>query len=405
MKFIHVADSHLGNPLNGITIKEDDPKSTFLFNSLFKTFINIIDLAISNDVDFILFAGDLYNTTNRSIYVEDFLGKQFFRLKEKNIKVYIIHGNHDFSNDGIPHLPWGDNVVEFNNNGRADILETKNQEKVAVVGISYADRHIEKSLLDKYQTRRDDVDYQIGLYHGEVDSNQSNYAPVKLEDIKILGYDYFALGHIHIAQVLSENPYVAYSGSIQGLNKKEVGPHGVIYVQSNQDKTLNVEFIHTNEIEWKNLDIELDTNQELDLIMQTIKQKLDDSIFSVYSLNIKDINNEFNDALAVRINFGTFKDELNLFLEDKDVFVANTDIAENIDQEDDKLPDIDQAIWEQTAKEVFDGDIFLKELITRFKEPEERFIVDYFNNSDILHDIYKKTQSLINNSKGDQDED
>lgn len=50
------------------------------------------------------------------------------------------------------------------------------------------------------------------------------YAPCSLEDLRSKHYDYWALGHVHEHEVVSEDPYVVFPGNTQGRTIREAGP-------------------------------------------------------------------------------------------------------------------------------------------------------------------------------------
>ncbi|MEZ6149369.1 MAG: hypothetical protein R3C09_04535 [Pirellulaceae bacterium] len=56
------------------------------------------------------------------------------------------------------------------------------------------------------------------------------------------GYDYWALGHIHKREVLCQEPFVAFSGNIQGRHIRESGPKGCYVVTVHDDRRLEPDF-------------------------------------------------------------------------------------------------------------------------------------------------------------------
>ena len=60
VKFIHAADIHLDSPLRGLEAHEDAPVEE-IRGATRRAFDNLIDLAIEEEVDFVLIAGDLYD--------------------------------------------------------------------------------------------------------------------------------------------------------------------------------------------------------------------------------------------------------------------------------------------------------------------------------------------------------
>ena len=89
MKFAHLADCHIGS--------WRDPR---LNNISTEAFIKAIDLSIENNVNFIIIAGDLFNTSLPGIDKLKDVTIKLKELKDKNIPVYLIAGSHDFSPSG-----------------------------------------------------------------------------------------------------------------------------------------------------------------------------------------------------------------------------------------------------------------------------------------------------------------
>ena len=111
VKFIHCSDLHLDSPFKSKShispkIFEDVQKSAY------ESFKNIVDIALQQDVDFVIIAGDLFDSENRTLRAEIFLKQQFERLQNEQIFVYVCHGNHDPLSSKISSN-WPDNVSVF----------------------------------------------------------------------------------------------------------------------------------------------------------------------------------------------------------------------------------------------------------------------------------------------------
>ena len=89
MKFAHLADVHIGS--------WRDPKLKELSTL---AFIESINISIKENVDFILIAGDLFNTALPSIDQIKIVIRKLKEVKENDISVYFIAGSHDFSPSG-----------------------------------------------------------------------------------------------------------------------------------------------------------------------------------------------------------------------------------------------------------------------------------------------------------------
>jgi exonuclease SbcD len=97
--FIHVADTHLGYEQYGVRER---------FNDFTRSFWNVVDEALERNVDFMVIAGDLFN--KRAIDAQTLIHaiEGLRKLKEHNIPVIAIEGNHDRSyyREGISWLQF-----------------------------------------------------------------------------------------------------------------------------------------------------------------------------------------------------------------------------------------------------------------------------------------------------------
>ncbi|MDZ7834285.1 MAG: hypothetical protein U5K84_02015 [Alkalibacterium sp.] len=79
VKYIHAADLHLDSPFKGL---KNIPENLFdkIKASTFESLKNIVDTAVSHNVDFVLLAGDIYDVEDRSIRAQVYLKKSSDRL-------------------------------------------------------------------------------------------------------------------------------------------------------------------------------------------------------------------------------------------------------------------------------------------------------------------------------------
>ncbi|MBP3040455.1 DNA repair exonuclease [Bacillaceae bacterium Marseille-Q3522] len=246
--FIHGADLHLDSPMAGLTHL---PPSVFkrVRESTFTALTNLTNLAIEKKVDFVLLAGDLYDEENRSVRAQFRLKQEMERLAKHQIAVYLIHGNHDHLQGTWAHLDMPENVQIF-----AEEVEKKLFQKNGVItniyGFSYKERHIFARKIDDYN-RKGEADFHIGLLHGYLEGagDHGKYAPFRVSDLMEKHFDYWALGHIHKREILSERPPIVYSGNTQGRSLKETGRKGCYYVRLNE-AGCELTFSETADIIW-----------------------------------------------------------------------------------------------------------------------------------------------------------
>ena len=270
--FIHTADLHLDSPFIGI-YEINQELSERLVNATFEAYDTIIDLCIEKEVDFLLIAGDVYDSANKSLYAQLRFIKGLAKLSDAGIQTIIAHGNHDPLNGWSATLNWPENVHIMSGNDIDSIqLENDGTHIVTIVGTSYLEQHIWTNLAQKFPKREDDSIFTIGLLHCMVGSSTEHdpYAACTMQDLKDLDYDYWALGHIHVPSVINEtNPVVVYSGNPQGRHINEAGPRGCYHVTVDTKNEISMEFIETDTIRWYVEDISIEgIESEEDLILQ-----------------------------------------------------------------------------------------------------------------------------------------
>lgn len=219
MKFIHCSDTHLGRSNFGLNERKQD---------FFKAFENIIKKAIDEKVDFVVHAGDLFDTGRPDVETMINCVKQLMKLKENGIPFYTIWGSHDVSLTETPIELLETLGLVVNLSARKFI---KTDEKVHLSGAKQGDvfiagvpgrranaRHIYENLEVKPEGK-----YNILVFHHTVSEadNITSDIPISLLP---KGFEYYAGGHWHKK---SEFPYskgiVVYPGSTEFNTVDEMG--------------------------------------------------------------------------------------------------------------------------------------------------------------------------------------
>lgn len=296
MKFIHLADCHIGDSLSF-----DRSLSNKIRENKKKSFENI--LKNNKDLDFLLIAGDLYE---RSYFtISDY--KELFSMIEGFTKdVFYVTGNHDYigKEDDLINLLKPDNLHLYS----TDEIEYYQIENTRIYGISYSDRVFYKDF--SYDISLDDDFFNILLVHATVNDKRSNYLNLNLEKLKNIGFDYVGLGHIHKWEDLGSRVY--YSGSIEPSDFSDIYDYGYLLYE-------NGEIYHKDSSIMKFYDINLsmdDYKNENDLISY-LKTKLDSKKEKYLRLRI-DKN----------INKNKLKEQLNL--ERLEIYVIENDSVFNL---------------------------------------------------------------------------
>lgn len=262
MKFLHIADVHLDSPFLGLSFL---PSELFgqIKNAIQLSFEKAVNFAIDNDVDLVLLAGDTFDSIHPTPQSKIFFANQIKRLVDRQIQVVMVLGNHDYSQIDdllLNESPYFKIIGSNEQIEQVDFM-TKSQYKYRVVGFSYQHNHITEDIIAKYPPKSTSI-YTIGLAHAGMKQSsvdQNNYAPFTLNEVKNLNYDYFALGHIHLRQVLSQEPWIVYSGNLQGRHVNEKDAKGFYFGQvDEQSQNTQLQFIDVSPIVWQTVDLILD---------------------------------------------------------------------------------------------------------------------------------------------------
>ena len=95
MKLLHFADAHIDMANYG----RHDPETGLPFRVLdfLKSLDTIVDAAISEKVDMVIFAGDAYKDRSPAPTFQREWGKRIIRLSQAKIPTLLLVGNHDLS--------------------------------------------------------------------------------------------------------------------------------------------------------------------------------------------------------------------------------------------------------------------------------------------------------------------
>lgn len=279
IKLIHTADVHLDSPLQTLALRDSELQEKVQGASR-NAFTRIVEQALEQQVAAVLISGDLFDRTARSPKTAAFLLAELTRLKEADIKVFYIKGNHDAQNPLTGETTLPENVHVFD--GEGDKVQLEGAE-VWIHGVSFSGKKAEKSLLGKFAAPVPDA-INIGLLHTSLNGSASHdvYAPCSVQELTDTGFNYWALGHIHKRQVHSEAPWIVMPGIPQGRDIGEPGPQSATLITIDEGNITTSEF-PTSSIEFTSLllDVgELDDAMELQALAKSELQKLADSLHS-----------------------------------------------------------------------------------------------------------------------------
>lgn len=242
-RFAHLADIHLGGwkqqPMQDLN---------------FKAFQKAIDRCIKANLDFILIAGDLFDTAYPGIDVLKKAFAQFKKLKEAKIPCYIIAGSHDYSVSGKTFLDvleeagFCKNVANFEEKEGEIILNPTLHQGVALYGYPGKKSGLEIQDLRRMKINQSPGMFQIFLLHTTIE-NAKGTLPIDSLNEKDLPYaDYYALGHLHINFKKDKMVYPGpvFPNNFQELEDLEQG--GFYIIDSSETNPLEKVELKTKEL-------------------------------------------------------------------------------------------------------------------------------------------------------------
>lgn len=245
-RFIHAADPHLDSPLQGLEAYEGAPFER-LRGATRRAFEDLVQLAIDERIDFLVIAGDLYDGDWRDYSTGLFFRRQMVRLFNQGIPVYLIAGNHDAASVISKKLSLPENVHVFSTR-TAESKEVVGH-PVVIHGRGFPNRAVPENLAREYPAAVSGK-FNVGLLHTSLTGRPGHdtYAPCSEADLREKGYGYWALGHIHQPEVISQDPWIVFAGNCQGRHVREAGSRGCRLITVNDSLTVD-------SAEWRTLDV------------------------------------------------------------------------------------------------------------------------------------------------------
>ena len=272
MKFIHAADIHLDSALHGLERYDGAPVDE-IRSATRRAFDNLIDLAIEEDVDFVLLAGDIYDGDWKDYNTGLYFVERMVRLREAGIRVFMIAGNHDAASQITKHLRLPDNVKMFATRvPERVILEDLD---VAIHGQGFASRAVTDDLSQAYP-QGDPQFFTIGLLHTCLDGKPGHepYAPCTVDGLRSKGYQYWALGHVHKREEVSRDPWIVFPGNIQGRHIRETGPKGCTLVTVDNGEISDVVHHDLDVLRWSLCEVDVTASETVGDVYEQVREAL-----------------------------------------------------------------------------------------------------------------------------------
>jgi DNA repair exonuclease SbcCD nuclease subunit len=277
-RFAHAADLHIDSPFRGLR-DQDSRVGARLREATFEAFRNLIELCVSEKVDFLVVAGDVYDGDDRSVRAQLRFRDGLAELAGHGIETFVVHGNHDPLDGWQSAISWPEGVHVFGPVPEWRFVTRDGEQIAAVQGVSFPTREVRENLAVQFAPPPSADLFTIGLLHANVGGNpdHDNYAPCTVDDLRQSGLDYWALGHVHTRQTLRRaNPAIVYPGNSQGRHPNETGARGCLIVEVNDGRGVKSEFRALDVVRWETAEVSIDGIQTIDALISAIEQRLDD---------------------------------------------------------------------------------------------------------------------------------
>ncbi|MGH8254653.1 MAG: metallophosphoesterase family protein [Steroidobacteraceae bacterium] len=278
-RFIHTADIHLDSPLRGLP-EHDGQMAERIRRATRGAFESLVGTAIDEGVDFVVIAGDLYDGDWRDYRTGLFFVAQMGRLRQADIPVFLLYGNHDAESAITKRLHLPDNVRVFGaRKPETLLLESLS---VALHGQSFGTRAVMENLAAGYPAPRPGR-FNVGVLHTALGGRPGHepYAPCSLDELVNKGYDYWALGHVHHGEILHERPHVVFPGNLQGRHIREIGEKGACLVTVEDGQVADVARRAVDVVRWAQVTIDVSSCADLGSVVGQVRAGLEGAVADV----------------------------------------------------------------------------------------------------------------------------
>ena len=260
-RFLHLADVHLDTRFLGWSgaLRE------LLKESQLRAFKKAVDTALTEKIDSVLIAGDLFDNERLSLATERFLLEQTGRLNNAGIPCVYVTGNHDpgATSYRAQSIEWPPNFHVLGH-PRPRVIEIKDAQDrliARVAGAGHESPSEARNLVPDFPPGDSCSVPMVGLLHTYVTGAMSaehhdRYAPCSTADLKSRNYAYWALGHVHTQQKVNGDLDAWYPGVLQGRHPGETGSKGGLIVSISDQGFTDVEFRPFASVVWETLKLD-----------------------------------------------------------------------------------------------------------------------------------------------------
>lgn len=282
LRFVHAADLHIDSPITGLKSRNETVGKR-VQQAGYEALQKLVDLCTDEKVDFLLVAGDVYDGAIRSPQAQIRFRDALNQLSEAGIESFVVHGNHDPLDGRFSSITWPEGVHVFGDSPAWEIARRDGTPIAQVQGVSYPTREVTDNLAARFASVNHSDLFSIGLLHCNLggDPAHPNYAPCSMDDLRVPGIDYWALGHIHKKSVRREQfTTVVYPGNIQARDAGEPGERGCYLVEVGPDRRPHPDFRPLDVVRWDLREVPIGGIEGVDELRNRVLESLDESLHS-----------------------------------------------------------------------------------------------------------------------------
>jgi DNA repair exonuclease SbcCD nuclease subunit len=301
-RFLQASEFHLEQPPCGLA-EIPDHLVNLLAESPYRAAARVVDLALAERVDFVVLAGNLVDPHAAGPGGLTFLREQFARLADRGIAVYWATGAIDRRGEWPASIVWPPNVHLFSTDGVERFTHSRAGEAVCqIIGLNddgvIAPGGIGQRSGAPPQRSRPVQAAELALAPSEGLSGKSlrdfEFAADRLFTIAIMPHPldpnaiadlpvrYWALGGSANSSTplsLSNPQRIAHhSGSPQGRQPSEVGPHGCTFVEVDAESKLRLTSMPCDVVRWHDMKVSLDVAAERSGIERILTEQVEERI-------------------------------------------------------------------------------------------------------------------------------
>jgi len=272
-KFAHLADVHLGGwkqqPLQDLNLQ---------------AFKKAMEVCIAEKVEFVLIAGDLFDSAYPPIEILKETFSEFRKLKEAKIPCFIIAGSHDYSVSGKTFLDvlekagFCKNLENWEELDGTIILNPTIYNGVALYGYPGRKSGLEVNELRRIKLNDSPGMFKIFMLHTTLDKAKGTLPIDAIDADSLPKADYYALGHLHI-DFQYENfiyPGPIFPNNFQELEDLQFGSFYIVDTElSNSLKRIELK---TKAVEKFNININHAPTATEQIISEINKKDVEDKI-------------------------------------------------------------------------------------------------------------------------------